>query len=882
MVIPIQATSVATHRGVRAMSEEPPPLPPGFPLPPPPPPPPGSEEEEDDDSEDAPSPPPPPGLMEIEDREISDEADEEPDEAPSPPPGFGALPSTSEPDQPPPVPPGLGDSDEEPPSLDDSLAALSMPGDSKEEDEIGWAEPEPSADSLDAEEDSAIADALSTPVIAPVSSPNLRSASEVDAIPGDKLHATLSEVENSTLNPDGSIRRQSIEGELILRNASKKHRAWDIEVLLSSTSDTDIGGRSISVRELEATEETVIPYSANGPRMLVLKETIDTNPERTQKNSLSLVFSEEQQEIEMQLVIENVSPVPLLEVEVNRTFPDSFTIPDGPEYNVDESSISWDIGRLNVGESRALSLSPRVTTSGVDKISAGVASANYAAEATASRADFERVSGSTLHMMRVDKVEDDRPGIWHCKSVFENRSSFVVTLSGVTVWLSGRDNPILDVSDLRQDVPPEGSWSSMEKRVEADSPSFTHEFRSSILPRVSVESTGSIDLKEQELTVLDAILLKQYDKSRIKSFVPSDIEATISIENNGSAPINVIRLMDDVPGVFDPPSQEDVSIEIEGTDLNEEQYLIEVIDGVQLEERMVSPDSAGHGLRITVGTSAPLGLQPGKTMVIRYPLHAPDPSPANELLAAPIRADFGSEKFGPVATREVARPPQMRVVHRRRNVSSGKEVFPASGAGRYEILLVFANNSDSALDELTLHDVVPGTFSLEKSTVRSSVDGERDVKLKKESAPEGIHIEWSVGRIEQGERIEVTYEIQGDPESEYKVSDAQDFHGATFGDEVDEEPNLPEWVDPPQRAPKISRQHEPDPEPEPEPEGEGPQEQEPEDEGPHEEEPEDEGPHEEEPEDEEASEEPEAEVCPICGSEAEIGASVCAVCSYSF
>jgi hypothetical protein len=128
----------------------------------------------------------------------------------------------------------------------------------------------------------------------------------------------------------------------------------------------------------------------------------------------------------------------------------------------------------------------------------------------------------------------------------------------------------------------------------------------------------------------------------------------------------------------------------------------------------------------------------------------------------------------------------------------------------------------------------------------------------------------------------VTYEIQGDPESEYKVSDAQDFHGATFGNEVDEEPNLPEWVDLPQRAPEISRQHEPDPEPEPEPEGEGPQEQEPEDEGPHEEEPEDEGPHEEEPEDEEASEEPEAEVCPICGSEAEIGASVCAVCSYSF
>ena len=27
------------------------------------------------------------------------------------------------------------------------------------------------------------------------------------------------------------------------------------------------------------------------------------------------------------------------------------------------------------------------------------------------------------------------------------------------------------------------------------------------------------------------------------------------------------------------------------------------------------------------------------------------------------------------------------------------------------------------------------------------------------------------------------------------MSDVQDFHGATFGDEVDEDPNLPEWVE---------------------------------------------------------------------------------------
>ena len=127
---------------------------------------------------------------------------------------------------------------------------------------------------------------------------------------------------------------------MILRNSSKKHRAWDIEVLLSTTDSTDIGGRSISVRELEASEETVIPYSASGPTMLVMREVIDTNPERDQEDSQSLVFSQERQEIEVHIEVENTSSAPLFDVEVSRVFPENFEIPEGQQYNVSDSTVS--------------------------------------------------------------------------------------------------------------------------------------------------------------------------------------------------------------------------------------------------------------------------------------------------------------------------------------------------------------------------------------------------------------------------------------------------------------------------------------------------------------------------------------------------------------
>ena len=855
--------------------DSPPPPPMGFEAPPPPPPGFSVEPEEEEDS-----PPPPPMGFEA---------------PPPPPPGFSVEPEKEE-EESPPIP------DETPVESDissiDSLAdSLSLLEDEWEPDsDVVTHDPFESNISLEKNQwptasidqetkQSEIAQAIDSFELVrepelnlpdetkmPRQSPFLRSASEVDSIPGDKLHATLSETEKSVLNPDGTIRKQFIDGELILRNSSKKHRAWDIEVHLESIDSTDFGDRVSSVKELDPTEETAIPYTASGPRMLVLKESIDTESSRDEEPSLSMVFSDSPQEIEINIEIENVSPAPLYDVEVKRTIPESFILPDDSIYSVEKDSVVWDIGRMNIGEKRNLAISARVNTESVEKINAGVTSATYSSEATVSRTRFDRVSGSGRQFSYVNAEEDDRPGVWHCTCVFENKSSFVVSLSGATVRLIGREDPILEVSDIRQDVPPEGKWDSMVKRVESDDqPSFTQEIRFSILPRVSVQSSGTVELKEQQLTVLDAALQKRFDKSRIKSYISSKIETVITLENTGTSEINVLRVLDDIPGIFDTPNTEDISIEIEGTELKQEQYRIDLVNGTQLEEKYVSPDREGNSLRMTIGTSAPLGLQPGKAVVIRYPLLAPDPSPRNELLVAPIKVDFSSERFGPVATRTVDKPPIISVVHKRRNISTGKEVFPGGKPGQYEIMLMFHNSSDSALDDLALHDIVPGTFSIEESVVRSDKEGERDSSITKESARDGTQVTWAIGRILQRERIEVLYTIQGDPEAEYKVSDAQDFHGATFGDEVDEEPNVPQWLEqqeeemPSASKDAIEVEHQIEPVVK-EPENKGNE-------------------VESEPESEKQEESEETEdksnTCPACGFEVGIGSSICVVCGHT-
>ena len=797
------------------MSDTPPP-PPGMPPIPPPPPPPGFGEgnEEDEveitiDNEDG------DGSEMNNIHQLVDELPSLADiESPPPPPLGLDTPPPLPPDfdtPPPPPPPGFEAIEEEGKwgvdeleiqSFDDTLTSLEQMNEEEIVEEINVDSVESTQDwnaALDqafTEEGDKQLESDGGEGPQPPLSGNLRPAAEVDSIPGDKLYVTLKETEESVLNPDGTVRQQSIDGELILRNSSRKDRAWDIEVTLQNTASTDIGGGAITVRELDATQTSNLPYTASGPRMMILKEHIDTEPERPQESSLSMIYSEHAQEVLIRLSVENIAPVSLNDVVVRRALPENFELSEGPEYDINDGELIWHIGRLPVGESTSLEILPRVTTRTIQRFATGTVNAAYSCEATVSRAQFDSVKSRARQFGYVSPKEDDRPDIFHCKLVVENRSSFVVSLSAATVWLAGRSEPFLEVEDIREDIPPEGLWDSIEKRIEAiDKPNFTHEINYSILPRVNVESNGILELKERSFKVLDADVNKQYSISRIRSYVESDLECISVVENTGSAPINVMRLLDDIPGIFNPPAINQVRIEMEGSDLNDEQYRIEVVDGTQLEEQLVSPDSQGHALRITVGTSAPLGLQPGKSLTITYPLHAADPSPQNNKLAAPIRADFSMERFGPVATRHCNRAPLIRVVHRRRRFSTGKEVFPAAGPGRYEILLMFQNDSDSALEDLSLHDVVPGTFNIEKSTVRSNQSGERVVDYSKESAREGTHVTWPIGRIEKDERIEVVFEIQGDSESEYKVADAQDYHGATFGDEVDEEPNLPEWVD---------------------------------------------------------------------------------------
>jgi hypothetical protein len=613
----------------------------------------------------------------------------------------------------------------------------------------------------------------------------IRSSVEVDDVPGDKLEGTLHEIEKSTLTADGTIVKQSIKGTLTVNNPSTDDRIYDIDVLLDNADSTDIGGDQISVDELEAGKNYVKKYSVADAQMLVLREKLDTNPARNNERSLSIALSEEPGLMALEMEVENVSSVPLRDIVVTRNLPDSVQFNHTAGATVDGNTMTWEVGSLHPGEKQTLSVEGHITVTSTKTIKAGSAQATYKADATLSKLSFRDLDAFCRGFTYMRVREDERPDNWICQTIFENRSSFAVDLVKLQVRMKGSDDLLFDVNDVKEDVHPQGKWESEERNVMATAePDFTYDLSYTVLPRAIQKTEGTIRLEESSLTVVDADISKKYSTDTLKSFRQQHVSASLKVKNTGSATINLMRITDDIPGLFQAPDMDAMTIIIDGKELPVDQWKGELSAGITLEKEHRSPDGEGHTMTLTVGTKGPIGLKPGKSMEVKYRLNAPDPTPANERVDAPARFQFSSEQFGPVCLRDVPNAPSVRVSHLRRNFSAGKQAIPMGGKGRYEVLILFENNGDTALQDVFIKDVIPSNFEIKDWHVRGAGGDKRtDVDMSTNETEDGIEITWKLPVVGKGERLDVSFEIKG--EGEIDAEALNRFHGAHFGDELE-------------------------------------------------------------------------------------------------
>ena len=90
-----------------------------------------------------------------------------------------------------------------------------------------------------------------------------------------------------------------------------------------------------------------------------------------------------------------------------------------------------------------------------------------------------------------------------------------------------------------------------------------------------------------------------------------------------------------------------------------------------------------------------------------------------------------------------------------------KAVDPGSELGVYIITLAIENIGDQMLENLSLMDKVPDNFEYGNASTDPEITSEVGFDALK----------WPIAKLEEAERLEITYEIRG--KGDYKPSDAQ-------------------------------------------------------------------------------------------------------------
>ena len=613
-----------------------------------------------------------------------------------------------------------------------------------------------------------------------------------DSLPtdGDAVICRIREKELTVIDSEGVMESREVDGSVEILNPSVVDRIWGVSLHLDGTGSTSMDEEAIKLREIQPDSSHLTSYTADPEPLLSIREIIDSEPVRDEVPSNSLPYTSEPHPVKVKIEIENVGSDPLIDIEIVRSIPPEWEFFPDLGYSVSEDALIWKIPRLDISEVKSLDLEPIISISSTQSIGSGEISATYKSPGLLSTLVPISLRASTRHVSYVTATEGERPGEWGCVCSFENASSFSLTMEAASMEVVGREEPLLSMSGMKEVVRPMAKWESQSVPYTSNErPRFTQKIQSSVAPAIDIGSAGSLILRSKSLPIVDARVEKGYAKSRIRSYTEDVVQTKIKVENVGSATINLLRMVDDLPPIFEKVKLSDISVEIGSRVVDTENMRLDIVDGRSLTVEEISGD--GHTIQLLIGTTSPVALQPGEVLTIKYPAITSDPSATGMPIGSPCRGDLSSERHGPVITRECVKIPAISVITQRREVRTGKSIFPGPELGQHEIRLLFSNTSDTPLEDVTILDSIGLKFEMLSSEVSVTTGRTIEVNHSSEKNDRSEIHRWGVGRVECGESIEVvalieSEDLAADPEAEGSL-------GAEFGEEAEVEPNLPKW-----------------------------------------------------------------------------------------
>ncbi|MBY9004790.1 MAG: hypothetical protein KGD73_12505, partial [Candidatus Lokiarchaeota archaeon] len=298
-------------------------------------------------------------------------------------------------------------------------------------------------------------------------------------------------------------------------------------------------------------------------------------------------------------------------------------------------------------------------------------------------------------------------------------------------------------------LPAGAQWHSKKWKFESEEyPAFRKKLEFRVMPDFQTHVNGSVTISDVILEIASITGDMSYDIDQVPTYKEKDIFATLKIVNNGSAPLNELKITQQYfTNEFQPPKAEEIKLLWDGNEL-------------ELGSGDVSFDGSVFKISLKDLRNSESGLfQPESNLKFEYPIHCINPVQDAKFESELI---FNANTF-PMSSELEFMPevPVVEALHLRRRFRIGKEVVPVGKLGSYKIILLVENIGTAILQNLILMDKVPDSFEYGQYSKKPEITDEVGSDTLK----------WTIIKLDAGERIEITYEINGT--GEYSPSDAQ-------------------------------------------------------------------------------------------------------------
>jgi hypothetical protein len=612
------------------------------------------------------------------------------------------------------------------------------------------------------------------------------------------------------LDHDANINSINFKGKFSVENPSKKDRLWDIDLTLKNIESTNLKSSEIQIRDLGTDDETKEVKS-----LLLVKEYVNTlaeadrvlntkdieNDLMTAKDKTSKAGTvvkerkvEEKEEedeeakdddedddsnldgamsdyslqafgisidkenvVTFAVALRSLFEKPISNVKVVKYIPEDFTNPTIKETSIGRAEIEgkkivWTIETLNPERTVLLKFTCNIHVTDITKRRTGTLEVSFkGASSFAEGLAIDKYDGYTRNKFYVDTVErDEEPSIWDCKLVFENPSEFIIQLFNADVY-SPEDETKKYVDIDPRDVPllPAGAqWHSNKWRFESEEyPAFRKKLEFRVMPDFQTMVNGTVTISDVILEIASITGEIGYDIDQVPTYKEQDVIATLKRVNNGSAPLDSILVMQQYFNkAFQPPKASEVKLIWDNED-------------IELASNAVSFDGNTFKINLKDLKNSATGMfKPESTIQFQYPIHCIKPVQEAKFESEII---YRANTF-PVSQELEFKPevPVIEALHLRRKFRIGKEVVHIGDLGNYRIVLTVENIGTAPLQKLVLLDKVPDSFEYGEYSKKPQITDEVGSDTLK----------WTIDKLDAGEHIEITYEINGT--GEYSPSDA--------------------------------------------------------------------------------------------------------------